>query len=335
MLDQATTIALLNGRNQRALLQFYVQIIGDYDKVVNLYLSDNKFAEIIQLLNDAPFERVEMLLYKTAPILVEFAPEITFNLIMNRSSMVQFKHVLPTLLRYTEVLDRFIASKRNVLLSATSRLSMENSMCLNPDDDEEEAHLGSNLNTDFEGRTVNFAVHFMENYVQRLEMESHQEVDLKLVYHMYFWLLMKYDNVREDALTALLRPWVDSVVTENAPDIPALREVELSYALRLAKKYRRKKSCVYLYVLMQLPQQAVATALTVDIEMAKTIASYPTDSMVRKKLWMLIAQHILRADAHTSHEQQTANVKHALSLITISDGILSIGVRNLMFCNLH
>lgn len=65
MLDQATTVHLIAGRGHRKLQLFYAQIIGDYDTVIGYFVTEHRFSDIIQLLSDAPLERVENILYKT------------------------------------------------------------------------------------------------------------------------------------------------------------------------------------------------------------------------------------------------------------------------------
>lgn len=331
LLDQSTTISLLASRNHRTLLLFFAQIIGDYDKVVGHFVTENKFSDVIQLLNDAPLERIEHLIYKTAPILVEFAPEITMNLLLNKTPILQFKCIMPCILRYTELLDKLLKKQSDIKASSPMRGGYG--------DDDGGFSIGSNINTDFEGHTVNFAVVFVESFIGRMESEGCLN-ESSLVYHTYIWLLMKYDSVGEERLMNLIRPWVEnaaasaaatgsssgSVYAEYAALLHQHNGIELSYVIRLCKRYNRRRSMVYVYVLLNMPQRSVKIAMDVDLRLAKEIAGLPMSALVQKKLWMLIAFHVMNSSgADGSANSNALAVKNTLSLIAASNGVLTIG----------
>lgn len=366
ILDQPTTIQLLASRNMRHMLLFYAQIIGDYDKVIGYFITDNRYAEVIQLLNDAPLERIEKIIYKTAPILIEFAPEITINLLHNKSQSLQFKSLLPSLLRYCEILDKFlnkqkedaaISKKHHARARQDGSAELNNSVDYGDSDSDEDdggARMGSNLNTDFEGNRVNFAIIFLEKYIERAESEG-LPIDAGLVYHTYMWLLMKYDTKHEERILNLVRPWLDVGIQQSAASVGAGNGcnenvgkggigvefpiafkhqygIELSYVLRLCKQFQRKKTSVYIYVLLNLPEQAIKIALEVsDFQLAMTIASLPVDDIVKKQLWMLIAKYVLKKEninTESGHadSNNTGAVKQCLLLIANSNGVLTLGV---------
>jgi len=332
LLDQSTTISLLASRNHRTLLLFFAQIVGDYDKVVGHFITENKFSDVIQLLNDAPLERIEHLIYKTAPILVEFAPEITMNLLLTKTPMLQFKCILPCILRYTEMLDKLLKKQSDVKAASPIRGRSD------ADEDEDEFTLGSNINTDFEGHTVNFAVVFVESFIQRMESEGCLS-ESSLVYHTYIWLLMKYDSVVEERLMNLVKPWVEnaaasaaatgsssgSVYAEYAALLHQHNGIDLSYVIRLCKRYNRRRSMAYVYVLLNRPQRSVKIALEVDLRLAKEIACLPMSLLVQKKLWMLIAFNVMNSSGGSSANSNALDVKNTLSLIAASNGVLTIG----------
>ncbi|KAJ2764505.1 tethering complex subunit, partial [Coemansia nantahalensis] len=68
------------------------------------------------------------------------------------------------------------------------------------------------------------------------------------------------------------------------------------YALRVCKRYGRIRSCVHLYSLLKLHEDAVELALEQeDVELAQIHAERPDDDKLCKRLWLRIAQHVIRA----------------------------------------
>ncbi len=57
-LDVATTLQLIISRDNRAMLLFFAQIVGDYQKVVGLLLTDRKYGDALRVLTSAPLEKV-------------------------------------------------------------------------------------------------------------------------------------------------------------------------------------------------------------------------------------------------------------------------------------
>jgi len=71
---------------------------------------------------------------------------------------------------------------------------------------------------------------------------------------------------------------------------------DLDYALRVCKKHKRVQACVQIYSKMGLYESSVDLALeNGDLELAKQNADMPMDDdLLRKKLWLKIAKHIVR-----------------------------------------
>jgi hypothetical protein len=87
-LDHATTFSLLSSRGtaiHRTLILFFSQIIGNYDIVINQYISEKRIVDAISILSDAPHDKVEGLIYKTAPILVGIEPELTVSMLLSKT----------------------------------------------------------------------------------------------------------------------------------------------------------------------------------------------------------------------------------------------------------
>lgn len=104
-LDPATTFNLIISRNNRALLLFYAQIVGDYHRVVSVFMTERRHNEAIAVLTDAPLEKVTSLIYKTAPVLIEFEPEATIQMLVAKPQLAT-SSLIPALLRYTSALDK-------------------------------------------------------------------------------------------------------------------------------------------------------------------------------------------------------------------------------------
>jgi tetratricopeptide (TPR) repeat protein len=71
---------------------------------------------------------------------------------------------------------------------------------------------------------------------------------------------------------------------------------DLRYALRLALRHKKKRACVDIYSAMGLHEEAVNLAIQLDINLAKQHANKPPDDELRKKLWLRIAQHVVKEE---------------------------------------
>ena len=71
-----------------------------------------------------------------------------------------------------------------------------------------------------------------------------------------------------------------------------------------------KEPCVFLQCLLELWQPAVELALKFDTKLAQKTASLPSDMDVRRKLWLLIAEHEIKGKD---------DVKQALTLLKDCD----------------
>ncbi|XP_046628252.1 vacuolar protein sorting-associated protein 18 homolog isoform X1 [Neodiprion virginianus] len=71
---------------------------------------------------------------------------------------------------------------------------------------------------------------------------------------------------------------------------------DVHFALRLCQEVKLTKACVQLSALLGLWTAAVDLALTISVDLAKQIASMPSqnDDELRKKLWLKIAEHVVR-----------------------------------------
>ncbi|KAJ2643398.1 tethering complex subunit [Coemansia sp. RSA 1694] len=112
-----------------------------------------------------------------------------------------------------------------------------------------------------------------------------------VVYNYYLMLLVK--ESQEDDESELM-----SFLTTYGKDML----YDPDYALRMCKRYGRIQSCVHLYSLLKLYEDAVDLALKQgDIELAQIHAERPQDDdKLCKRLWLNIAHHVIKASAPAS-----------------------------------
>lgn len=354
-LDNATTMSLLLSRGQamRPLLLFFSQIIGDYEKVVSHYINENMVAEAISVLKNAPIEKVEELIYKKAPILMARSPELAVELFLSKAYLAPTR-LLPALFRYSELLDRQHQAARENSRSS-GRTSHAHDLLTTTSSDVKGDDYEDRLDQDSDGARVNFAVYYLQSYLTNSkERERNGEGFCFIeasVQHALIWLLAKYDDANESGLLKLIVPLVDSDSLYGDVEAEVVSEeclldrdsIDISYVLRECKRENRTRSCVYLYVLMNFMEKAVAAALEIDLSLAKSIASrYQVhqshmdvssfgregkDEMmlsgvtgaaaVGKKLWLRIIEHVVLT-------QGKGGVSQVLQMLHDSKGLLRI-----------
>lgn len=323
-LDSATTMHLLlsRGPSMRPLLLFYSQIIGDYEKVVSHFIKEGLTGEAISVLRNAPIEKVEELIYKKAPVLIERSPELTVQLFLSKEYLRPTR-LLPALFRYSELLDAQYQTSRQ----PAHRLQSPHTV---------------RLDQDSEGNGVNFAVFYLESYLSRVKERERSGDGFcyiePSVQHALLWLLAKYDDEKESKLLKLIVPLVDTdrlygdIHSEASCEECLLDRdsFDISFALRECKREKRWRSCVYLYVLMNFMEKAVQMALSIDLSLAKSIAtryqvyqsqfesgSCEGEDKVGKKLWLLIIEHVLV-------KMGKGGISQVLQMLHDSNGLLRI-----------
>ena len=235
-LDTQTTAILLrthcSSRNSsRSLPLFYSQIVGDFDNLTALYISEGNHRAAVAVLGDAAasptvgLRRVEGLIYKHGPQLFEFAAEAFVSLLLrigvgisrlapqSGSNHKQHKAglsltgLLPAVLRYTTLLDRQAMQRRQQQQQQQSTMpSVPGTVP------------SRSLDINAEGRRVNFAILLLLEVYKRSWMRSWAALpEDPLVLQTLTWLLIKYHGEgydREDhgspdleaALVRVLRP---------------------------------------------------------------------------------------------------------------------------------
>jgi hypothetical protein len=261
------------------------------------------------------------LIYKKAPVLMEHMPEMAVELFLSRP-LLRPKKLLPALFRYAEVLDRQSTILENRRLAMSHKKSSGGSDPLQTG--KKTQHTSSEmtlcLDEDSYGNQKNFAIYYLEETLKRACVQVGEIVVDASVQHVLIWLLAKYDEDGERGLLALLQPLVDTDGIYGEDGVVIDRDIfDPGLALRTCRRLHRKRSCVYLYVLMNLMEKAVHLALEVSIEFAKAIASRPVEFSVAKKLWLAIARHVIASVGES-------DIGRVLDVLRDSDGVLRIEV---------
>jgi hypothetical protein len=207
VLDQGTTLRLLTSRGQgqhRALLLFYAQMVGDYDRVVAHYISEQRYNDAINLLVEAPFEQVEGLIYKCAPTLIQFEPESSVQMLISKKRL-RVQGLLPALFRY------------EALVSEQRLSDCDDPLLL--------------LDRDYQGKKVNFAVLYLQDVLS--SAEENDLVPEAIVYHTLLWLLAKYDEPDEKQLVVFLQKICD----KKASGLHQVYGLNGEYMLRQCQRF--------------------------------------------------------------------------------------------------
>lgn len=297
MVDVPTIINLVVQRDDRNILQFVAQVAGDYGKVIGLLMTERRHSDIIAIFEDTPFEKISSLLYKTLPVLIEFEPEATVQLMLNKAQL-SLTGVLPTLFGYCSAVDK---------LGNSSAKSV--------------------LTTDYSGKRIHYAIYYL---CQRLQssshfsdialldgisvLEEHTDLPEPQLVHTLIGMLAKYE-ADEVKMIAIIQKIIDlielEILTENS------NRYDYEYIMRQCRLHHKIRGGVLCWILLGSLESAVREALNVDIDMAKNIIKNCKSASNPRSLWFLVAQHALEGEN---------DAQKAIDLITESDSILSIDV---------
>lgn len=239
---------------------------------------------------ESPFEKTEASIYKVAPVLIEFEPESTIEMLLDKPQL-KVANILPAIIRYCSLLE----------LSQSSLI--ENNFP---------------IDVDMNGKKVNFAIKYLQNYLTSLENESYTNnysnytKDEASVVNTLIVLLAKYDDSDEKVLNQFLTKLLDRQLQGFS-----LVGVDKQYLLRECKRWNRSRSLITMYLLLELPNHALQQALKVDVNIAKNVVSNHSNSNVCKDMWLQIAKHLI---------EKCNDIKGALSVLSESDGLLKVEV---------
>ena len=335
------TLNLINSRDHQPLMLFYAQIVGDYHRVVSMFMSQERYNDAIVVLTDAPIEKVLQLIYKAAPVLIQKEPDATVNMLLSKPQL-SLAGILPALLSYCSALDLQIAHRvRAAATPSTSRTTGSPSRT-HSKSTHTSPRAGSfadavPLDRDFEGNEINFAILYLKQTLSRQGFKFGAEpagvyiVPDEFAYgspeaacfHTLVWMLAKYDALEnegeEEELVALLTVMQESRAHDT---VLAALDIDYEYILRQCRQYKRRRAAVRALLLLDCPIEAVDEALALDLQDAKQLVvqlqQLGADGDLLKQLWMEIAKVVI---------DKEANMAVPIALIKESEGILSIDVR--------
>lgn len=150
---------------------------------------------------------------------------------------------------------------------------------------------------------VNHAIEFLEHVVRT---QSAEPTDKAI--HNYLVLL----HAQQDSSESLLEFLKDHAST-----------FDLEYALRVCTEHNQVEACVHIYRAMGLYEEAVQLALkSGQVELAKENAESPEEPEVRKRLWLMVAQHTIEAQHVSSVDkgvQSPMQILEETDLLKIED----------------
>eukprot|EP00595_Chromulina_sp_UTEXLB2642_P003347 CAMPEP_0196765756 /NCGR_PEP_ID=MMETSP1095-20130614/11823_1 /TAXON_ID=96789 ORGANISM="Chromulina nebulosa, Strain UTEXLB2642" /NCGR_SAMPLE_ID=MMETSP1095 /ASSEMBLY_ACC=CAM_ASM_000446 /LENGTH=508 /DNA_ID=CAMNT_0042124375 /DNA_START=1550 /DNA_END=3072 /DNA_ORIENTATION=- len=284
LLDSSTIFNLITSRNDRVLYLFYSQIIGDYDRVIGYYFNDSRYMDVVNILTDAPFEKVESMIYKFAPVLIEFEPEATIDMLLSKPRL-RIAKLLPTILRYCTVLDQ------------------QSQMTELPADVN---HVGF----DFNGRKVNYAIKYLQEHIALCESDQSYGILESSAYHTLIWLLSKYDETDEKEtikfLESIIQKLNDGLLTVS---------LDREYILRECRRHNRIRSVALAFLLLGMEEEALKTVISFDMELAQSFARECLHPTKKKKMWMIIGKYFIETEN---------DIKKTTAILSESNGILQI-----------
>eukprot|EP01031_Cornospumella_fuschlensis_P035060 gene35060-42461_t len=304
-LDVSSITQLLISRDHRQLLLFFSRLTGDYHRVVTMLLTDRKYSEAINVLHDAPYEKISTFVYEVASVLMVKDPEGCVELLLGKPQL-QPSLLLPALLAYTEALDH--AKKTG---------------------DSGSEH----LTTNYQGEPRNFAIVYLEEMVKRLGIPLDEPVSEDLFFveplersydtwrfsspdpvllPTLLCLLCKYDTDNESKVVRLMQ---ELCAMHKAQALQEVVTLDVDFVLRRCRQYGRRRGVMYAYILMGQPVVAAEEALVLDAQLAKAIAIFETDNVICHAIWLAIARHTVAT---------VVDMKHSIDLIEESQHLLSI-----------
>lgn len=261
VLDEATTMKLLESYGRVDELVFFASLKGQYEIVVHYYIQQGEAKKALEVL-EKPGVSTD-LQYKFAPDLIMLDAYETVESWMTRTDLNPRK-LIPAMMRYSS-----------------------------------EPHAKNETHQ---------VIRYLEHCVHSLNNEDPGIHNL---------LLSLYAKQEDDS--ALLR-FLQSKFgkgRENGPEF----FYDPKYALRLCLKEKRMRACVHIYSMMSMHEEAVALALQVDPELAMAEADkVEDDEELRKKLWLMIAKHVIEQEQGTKRE----NIRKAIAFLKETDGLLKI-----------
>eukprot|EP00210_Caulerpa_lentillifera_P005686 g5438.t1 len=158
--------------------------------------------------------------------------------------------------------------------------------------------------------SLNHALRFIEFSINTLQCQD------SAIHNLAIELYSQDPN--EEKLVAFIK--------KSAEEAIGALSFDGKYALRLIRERGRKRACVVMLCVLKMYEDAISLALTMDLDLAKSVASSPDleDHGIQRKLWLAIARHVIQDELHVSSPEVSINKAVALleeagDLIKIED----------------
>ncbi len=297
-LDSRTTASMLTAHGRFDELLLYAEAAGDYERVVAHHIAQGpNYAAALNVLQKAPFDKAEPLVYRYSAVLVDADPEGTIKMWIEKPELKPTK-LIPALVRYSK--HRRHSGKQP---SAVGR-------------DWAVTYLEHCIDTH---KAQEPAIH---NHLLALYAEQEKDRELEM------------ENQRKGRgeegggvpTPSSLEVLESSPLLKFLSRPPNQRCFDVKYALRVCSQLGLQAACVKIYSSMGLFEEAVELALKVDPALARADASMPSNPEVRKRLWLQIARHEIQREAveektlgHTEGRGAECTTPRALSILNECD----------------
>eukprot|EP00271_Cylindrocystis_brebissonii_P008632 TRINITY_DN23099_c0_g1_i1.p1 TRINITY_DN23099_c0_g1~~TRINITY_DN23099_c0_g1_i1.p1 ORF type:complete len:1123 (-),score=263.65 TRINITY_DN23099_c0_g1_i1:370-3738(-) len=306
-LDEATTMKLLGSYGREEELLHFATLKEKHDVVLQSYIRKGDALRALQVLPRLPPE----MQYKFGAPLMLLDAALTVDAWIAAGTRLEPRRLIPALLRYADACPPGEAYE---------------------------------------------AIRYLEFSIQRLRRED------SALYNLLLTLYAKQED--ESALLRFLNDCEGSAAAAAAdiaagsgglPPTPTRvrrstgssrgggSPLDPKYALRICLGEGRLRSCVAIYSRLGMHEEAVALALQVDLDLAKSEADKAQDDPdLRKKLWLLIARHVIersspeslrdaavgegngRRGVQRAESKDAANMRKAIAFLKETDGLLKV-----------
>ena len=356
--DVVSTLISSHGRPK--LLIDFARSQQDWEFVVTYYVQNGDYDNSIKVLGTLPSPHLfEDLYYTFAPVLMYKNPVATVDMLIKIKALNP-KRLIPALMRYDTVDTMISAITGNVpSYKSVSGGGGGGGSRLMMDGDPSMMNAQNGMDFDFDVETIRKKSTIVEDIDEvktsgnhlndplRFEqyggggignsdgrIRSSQTVSEEHANQAIRYLESCITSKHEKAKDSTIHNYLVSLYCKQRTEDALLKFIEsqrkkpifdVKYALRLCHQENKTRSCVELYKIMKLYQEAVMLALNIKdnhFHLAKSIALEfkevePTKKAEQKNLWLIIAKHVVSTSDND-------NVDSVLRIIGESHNVLSI-----------
>lgn len=295
-LNKETTFELISSHGRIHELVFYAETIGDFEWVLNYHIQQGNYFQALDILaeHEAPGKILDKF-YKFTPTLMYYLPAQTVDLLCDLGRLLDPAKLIPALMRYEdskEARDAREAEEADQSPQQPPAAPSRGSKSRRGDDGDGDVAVDR----------TNHAIRYLEHMILKLKNRDP-------VIHNYLISLYAHSKSAQP-LDAFL-----ASQTSAGGKI----SFDYKYALRVCHESGKYRACVRIYEAMKMYEEATRMALEIDLELAKSVvakaqaesdlspsAHVGLDDHQRKRLWILIARHVIE------HEQDISKAMKIL-----------------------